>query len=80
MEVLKCDGTYFLTADFRGTGFKGDDLQFCKYITEQAGVAAVPVSSFYDSDDVKNFARFCFCKEEDTLSEAVDRLRGHFDR
>ncbi|MEC9022021.1 MAG: aminotransferase [Pseudomonadota bacterium] len=80
MEVLKCDGTYFLTADFRGTGFKGDDLQFCKYITEQAGVAAVPVSAFYEGGDVKHFARFCFCKEENTLSEAVNRLQRHFDR
>ena len=79
MEVLKCDGTYFITADFRGTGFHGDDLQFCKHITEQARVAAVPVSAFYEGGDVKYFARFCFCKEEDTLSEAVNRLQRYFD-
>ncbi len=78
MEVLKCEGTYFITADFRGTGFQGDDLQFCKNITEQARVAAVPVSAFYGGDDVKSYARFCFCKEEDTLMEAVNRLRRYF--
>ena len=79
MEVLKCEGTYFITADFRGTGFQGDDLEFCKHITQEARVAAVPVSAFYEGDDVKNYTRFCFCKEEETLFEAVHRLRRYFD-
>ncbi|MDA1326888.1 MAG: aminotransferase [Proteobacteria bacterium] len=77
-EVLPCDGTYFITTDFRPLGFNGDDVEFCRHITTEAGVAAVPVSAFYQSGEVKYFARFCFCKEEASLSKALDRLRAHF--
>jgi len=78
MTVLQCDGTYFITVDFRGTGFNGDDEEFCRHITTEAKVAAVPVSAFYQSGEVKHFARFCFCKEEATLTEAISRLKAHF--
>jgi aspartate/methionine/tyrosine aminotransferase len=49
LEVLPSAGTYFLTADFRPTGFNGDDLAFCRHITAEAKVSAVPVSAFYAS-------------------------------
>ena len=52
---------------------------FCRHITTEAGVAAVPVSAFYQSGEVKHFARFCFCKEEASLTKALDRLTAHFD-
>ena len=77
-EVLPCDGTYFITTDFRPLGFNGDDVEFCRHITTEAGVAAVPVSAFYQSGEVKHFARFCFCKEEASLTKALDRMRAHF--
>jgi len=77
-EVLPCDGTYFITTDFRPLGFNGDDVEFCRHITTEAGVAAVPVSAFYQSGEVKHFARFCFCKEEVSLTKALDRMRAHF--
>ena len=77
-EVLPCDGTYFITTDFRPLGFNGDDVDFCRHITTEAGVAAVPVSAFYQSGEVKHFARFCFCKEQASLTRALDRLRAHF--
>ena len=41
-------GTYFITTDFAPLGFNGDDVAFCRHITEQAGVTAIPVSAFYD--------------------------------
>jgi len=78
-EVLPCDGTYFITTDFRPLGFNGNDVEFCRHITTEAGVAAVPVSAFYQSGEVKHFARFCFCKEEASLTKALDRLTAHFD-
>ena len=78
-EVLPCDGTYFITTDFRPLGFNGDDVEFCRHITTEAGVAAVPVSAFYQSGEIKHFARFCFCKEEASLTKALDRLTAHFD-
>jgi len=77
-EVLPCDGTYFITTDFRPLGFNGDDVEFCRHITTEAGVAAVPVSAFYQSGEVKHFARFCFCKEKASLIKALDRLGAHF--
>ncbi|ABC22884.1 aminotransferase [Rhodospirillum rubrum] len=80
-EVLDCAGTYFLTADFRPLGFAGDDLAFCRHITCEAGVTAVPVSAFYQPGQggiPTSFARFCFAKRDDALDEAVARLERHF--
>ncbi len=77
-EVLDCQGSYFITTDFRPLGFNGVDEDFCRHITTEARVAAVPVSAFYQSGDIRHFARFCFCKEIASLEEALRRLRGHF--
>ena len=77
-EVMPCQGSYFITADFRPLGFSGNDEEFCRHITSEAQVAAVPVSAFYQGGGVEHFVRFCFCKEEKTLIEAIDRLRKHF--
>ena len=77
-EVLATEGTYFLTVDFRSVGFNGGDEAFCRHITVEAGVTAVPVSAFYQGADVDHFARFCFCKQDRLLNEAVDRLNAHF--
>ena len=77
-DVLDCKGSYFITTDFRPLGFNGKDEEFCRHITTEAGVAAVPVSAFYQSADISHFARFCFCKEEASLTEAITRLKRHF--
>jgi len=73
-----CDGTYFLNADFRPLGFNGGDAEFCRHITVEAGVTAVPVSAFYQDGGVDGLVRFCFCKEDAVLEEAIARLRRHF--
>ena len=77
-EVIPCQGTYFLTTDFRPLGYNGLDTEFCKYLTVEAGVAAVPVSAFYTSGDEGYFARFSFCKKAETIDEAILRLKAHF--
>ena len=77
-ETVECHGTYFISADFRPLGFNGDDVDFCRHITEQARVAAVPVSAFYEEDGPRYFARFSFCKPDAMLDEAVERLASHF--
>ena len=59
-------------------GFEGDDMAFCRHITEQAGVTAVPLSAFYEANPPKHYARFAFCKREEVLDEAIARLRRHF--
>lgn len=79
-EIIPCQGTYFITTDFRPLGYNGSDAEFCKYLTTEAGVAAVPVSAFYTSDDVRYFARFSFCKKAETIDEAIRRLKRHFGR
>ena len=79
-EILDCQGTYFVTADFRPLGFNGDDVEFCRYITTEARVTAVPVSAFYEGDGPRYFARFSFCKQDSVLDEAVARLARCFGR
>jgi aspartate/methionine/tyrosine aminotransferase len=74
--VLDADGSYFITADFSTLGFEGDDLAFCRTITEEARVAAIPVSAFYPADAPRHYARFAFCKQDSVLREALGRLEG----
>ena len=76
--VIDCQGTYFMFADFRPLGFDGDDEAFCRHITTEAGVTAVPVSAFYLEDGPKHFVRFCFSKKDEVLDAAIERLEKHF--
>lgn len=73
--VLPTQGSYFITADFRPLGFAGDDVAFCRHLTEVAKVTAIPVSVFYAGPDApKHYARFAFCKGDAVLDEALRRL------
>ncbi len=79
LTVLPTQGSYFISTDFRPLGFNGDDVAFCRHITEHAKVTAIPVSAFYDGPDApSHYARFAFCKRDEVLDEAVARLRAHF--
>ena len=78
LRVLPSYGSYFVIADFTPTGFGGDDAAFCRSITEEAGVAAIPVSAFYAGDAPRHLARFAFCKADAVLDEAAARLARHF--
>ena len=49
-------------------------MEFCRHITIEGGVTAVPLSAFYDTGDVRHFARFAFCKGDAVLDEAIARL------
>jgi N-succinyldiaminopimelate aminotransferase len=67
--------TYYVCADFRPLGFI-DDAEFCRFLIDEIGVAAIPPSVFYaKSGEGKSYARFAFCKRDDTLGTAVARLR-----
>lgn len=81
-EISPCEGTYFLTADIRPVADDEDDLAFCKRITGEAKVAAVPISAFYaptSRNKTHHFIRFCFCKQPAVLEEACTRL-SHYLR
>lgn len=76
--VLSCSGSYFLNADIRSVGFNGTDADFCRNLTTEVGVAAVPVSAFYNQDGIHHFARFCFAKKDEAIDEALKRMAKHF--
>jgi N-succinyldiaminopimelate aminotransferase len=69
-------GTYFAMADFSDV-FDGDDVAFSRYLIEEVGVACIPPTFFY-SEGHKHIgskqARFAFCKSDDTLKAAGERL------
>jgi N-succinyldiaminopimelate aminotransferase len=73
-EVFTPRGTYFVLADAAPLGYD-DALELCTTLPSRVGVAAVPVSVFHDDKDVaRSLVRFAFCKRDDVLAEAVDRL------
>ncbi|WP_033291300.1 pyridoxal phosphate-dependent aminotransferase [Amycolatopsis jejuensis] len=73
--VRQSAGTYFVTADVRPLGFT-DAAELAWTLPERAGVAAVPVKVFTDHpDEWKHLLRFAFCKRNEVIDEAVDRLR-----
>lgn len=68
-------GAYYVMTDISAFGFT-NDIEFTKYLVKEIGVAAVPGSSFYrDPKDGARQVRFAFCKRDETLDEAVGRLR-----
>jgi N-succinyldiaminopimelate aminotransferase len=74
LPCYPCQGGYFLQADVRPAGFD-DATVFCRYITERAGVAAIPSAVFYDTPGAgRAIARFAFCKRQDVIREATTRL------
>jgi len=74
---FRCDppeGSYYVLADFSDLSDLSDD-EFAVWLTAEHGVASVPGSSFFlDPADGRRLVRFAFCKTEELLSEAVDRL------
>jgi aspartate/methionine/tyrosine aminotransferase len=74
LVVLPCAGTYFLTVDLAASGIAMDDRTFCQHLTEKVGVAAIPISAFFEVDAPTHLVRFCFCKRDEVLEEAIRRL------
>jgi N-succinyldiaminopimelate aminotransferase len=72
--VLDSQGTYFLNVDLPASGVTEDDMSFCLRAVKAAGVAAIPVSTFYEVDPVATIARLCFAKADATLDEGAKRL------
>jgi N-succinyldiaminopimelate aminotransferase len=72
--VRPTQGTYFVCADVRPLG-SADGAELCWQLPERIGVAAVPVQVFTDSPDRwRHLVRFAFCKRDDVLDEAIERL------
>lgn len=77
LEVLPCDGSYFVMADITPLANGLDDVAFARMLTEEAGVTTIPASAFYDPSNgtpPTHLVRFAFCKQESVLQEAVARI------
>ncbi len=69
------DGAYYVMTDISAFGFK-DDVEFTRHLIREVGVACVPGSSFYSDPALgAQQVRFCFCKKDETLMLAAERLK-----
>jgi aspartate/methionine/tyrosine aminotransferase len=73
-SVLASQGTYFLNLDLAASGIAEPDRDFALRAVKEAGVAAIPVSAFYEADAVTSILRLCFSKADATLDAGVERL------
>ncbi|WNN45245.1 MULTISPECIES: pyridoxal phosphate-dependent aminotransferase [Winslowiella] len=73
LEILPCEGTYFLLADYSAISDL-DDVSFCQWLTKEVGVAAIPLSVFCADEFPHKLIRLCFAKQEATLDAAAERL------
>jgi len=78
-EVMKSEGTYFITASIRNLTNE-PDRDFCKRVTIEAGVAPIPLSAFFGEGAPTDLVRFAFCKKHAVLEEAGRRLGAYFDK
>jgi aspartate/methionine/tyrosine aminotransferase len=68
------DGAYYIMTDISPFGF-ANDIEFTHHLIREIGVACVPGSSFYSSSSLGDQqVRFCFCKKDETLLAAAERL------
>jgi methionine aminotransferase len=72
-ELLSCEGTYFQVASYDSISSL-NDRDFCKYLVEEHGVAAIPLSVFNATNEDRKHIRFCFAKNSETLKQAAERL------
>ncbi len=72
-KLLPSEGSYFQCADITGVS-NLNEADFCKWLTIEIGVAAIPLSAFYGSSFDQRLVRFCFAKKDATLNAALTRL------
>lgn len=72
-KPIPCMGTYFQMVDYSAISDQ-PDTQFCRQLTTENGVAAIPPSVFYHDNEDHHVLRFCFAKKDETLLAAGERL------
>ena len=72
-KLLPSAGSYFQCVDYAAISDQNEEA-FCRWLTAEVGVAAIPVSAFYQGGFEQRLARFCFAKKEETLQLALERL------
>ncbi|HXD84634.1 MAG TPA: pyridoxal phosphate-dependent aminotransferase [Rudaea sp.] len=72
-KLMPVKGAYFQLVDYSALK-NADDLNFCEWLVREAGVAAIPVSAFYETPPDARLIRLCFAKSDSTLTAAAERL------
>lgn len=72
-KLLPSNGTYFQCVDYSAISDLSE-ADFCTWLTTEIGVAAIPVSAFYQEARESGIVRFCFAKKDQTLRSALERL------
>ena len=72
-KLLPSEGTYFQCVDISDVSDLSE-TDFCKWLTSEVGVAAIPLSAFYSNGFDQRVVRFCFAKKDETLNAALERL------
>ena len=72
-QVLPSEDTYFMLLDYSQLS-ELDDVAFCEYLVKEIGIAAIPLSVFYDTPTGDRVIRLCFAKETNTLLAAAEKL------
>ena len=72
-RLLPSEGSYFQCVDYSAISEEPEE-SFCRRLTREVGVAAIPLSAFYQGGFEQRIVRFCFAKKDETLRTALDRL------
>jgi aspartate/methionine/tyrosine aminotransferase len=78
-EVLPAQGTYFLLASYPRLEGASSAEEVARRLTIDAKVASIPLDAFYTAG-TRPYLRFCFCKRDDVLEDAVGRLKRYLGR
>jgi len=73
LKFTPSKGTYFQLVDYSEISDK-DDVEFANYLTQEKGLAAIPLAPFYQAPPATKIVRFCFCKDDSTLQQAAKIL------
>ncbi|NJP82538.1 aminotransferase class I/II-fold pyridoxal phosphate-dependent enzyme, partial [Streptomyces sp. AA8] len=74
LRPYRAEAGYFLQADIRAWGYS-DGVRFCRELPTRAGVVAIPTAAFNLRPDAPSYlVRFSFCKREDSVISAVEKL------
>ena len=73
LRLLPSQGSYFQCVDYSAVSDLPEEA-YCRWLTEEVGVAAIPLSAFYQGGFEQHLARFCFAKKDETLDAAIERL------
>jgi methionine aminotransferase len=72
-RLLPSEGSYFQCVDYSAISDL-PEAEFCRRLTREIGVAAIPLSAFYEGGFEQRIVRFCFAKKDETLQAALQRL------